>query len=368
MPAKSYPSAPAPSSSTAAPATVPTRLCALSEADKGKTSNEQLIARVEATRFDPANPPPVEPWIFKLADIECLHAGNLAVVVAALKSGKSSTMAAMMSCLIGHADQDYLGFSANPDVTGTVLVFDTEQSRGDHFRLMSSVLRRAGLDKAPSRFASFSLLLESPADRLIAVCHLARKAAAEPAGLAAIFIDGVADLAMDVNALDESTAVVDTLHKLATETRCVIITALHLNPGSEKSRGHLGSQIERKAESVFNLRKEEDIITIVCKPARRQEITADKAPRFKWDHDAGMFMSTASKAASTDDKRRAELSEIADEVFAERPELRWKDLTEAIKSARGGVPSTIEKRIKDMKRLGVIRWAGNGLYMKGGCP
>ncbi len=360
MPAKPY--SPKPSS----PSAIDERRSAFTDADKEKTFKEQLIARIESTRFDPNNPPPVEPWIYKLADIECLHAGNLAVVVAALKSGKSSTMAAMMGGLIGDASRDYLGFTANPAVTGSILVFDTEQSRGDHFRLMSSVLRRAGLEQAPSRFASYSLLLESPADRLIAVCHMARKAAAEPGGLSAIFIDGVADLALDVNSLEEATATVDTLHKLATETRCVIIVALHLNPGSEKSRGHLGSQIERKAESVFNLRKEEDIITILCKPARRQEITAEKAPRFKWNHEEEMFLSTESKAASADDKRRAELIEIADEVFANRTELRWKELGEAIKSARGGVPSTIEKRIKDMKRLGVIRWAGKGLYVKGG--
>lgn len=79
-----------------------------------------------------------------------------------------------------------------------------------------------------------------------------------------------------------------------------------------------------------------------------------------------MHLLTASKASADDDKKRADLSELAGEVFGDRSQLRWKDLSDGIKSARGGASSTIEKRINEMKRLGVIRWAGNGTYMKGG--
>ena len=45
---------------------------------------------------------------------------------------------------------------------------------------------------------------------------------------------------------------------IATEQNAVVVTVLHENPNSEygKTRGHLGSQLERKAESNLRLQKD----------------------------------------------------------------------------------------------------------------
>lgn len=51
--------------------------------------HEQLVASVESTRFHPDNPPPEEPWAFKLAGVEVAHCGNIITVAAAVKSGKA---------------------------------------------------------------------------------------------------------------------------------------------------------------------------------------------------------------------------------------------------------------------------------------
>lgn len=324
----------------------------------------KLVARVEATRFDPANPPPIEPWAFKLAGVAVAHSGNLITIAAALKSGKSSVIAAMIASMMGEGDRDYLGFSgSNPDGKA-VLHFDTEQSRGDHYQMMMRALRRAGITTPPAWFFSYSLLTLSPQERRIAIDEMARHVA-KTQGLHSIFIDGVADLALDVNDLTEASSLVADLHLLATETACVIANALHHNPGGEKTRGHLGSQIERKSESVLVLRKDGDAISVSCKPARRAEISDANAPRFTWDTEAGMHLLAQSKAASADERKRIELGELADEVFGEHQSLRWVALHDGIKAARGGVKSTVEGKIKEMKRLGVIRWSGGGLYVKG---
>jgi len=324
----------------------------------------RLIARVEATRFDPANPPPVEPWVFKLAGVEVAHSGNLITIAAALKSGKSSVIAAMIASMMGEAERDYLGFTgSNPDAKA-VLHFDTEQSRGDHYQMMMRALRRADITTPPGWFFSYSLLTLSPLERRTAINEMARHAA-KTTGLHSIFIDGVADLVLDVNDLAEAGSLVAELHLLATETACVIANALHHNPGGEKTRGHLGSQIERKSESVLVLRKDDAVISVSCKPARRAEISDANAPRFTWDVHAGMHLLAQSKAASADERKRLELGELADEVFGDNQTLRWTAIQEGIKSARGGAKSTIEGKIKDMKRLDVIRSAGGGLYAKG---
>ena len=356
MPVKSYPDANPPDPAEKVP-----------DESVAAPFPEKLVARVEATRFDPDHPPPDEPWAFQLAGVEIAHSGNLITIAAAIKSGKSSVIAAMIASMMGGEDRDYLGLTgSNPDAKA-VLHYDTEQSRGDHYHMMMRTLRRADLDAPPAWFASYSLTSLDPLERRSAIYAMARKVAAD-GGLHSLFIDGVADLVYDVNDLAEACSLVAELHQLATDTGCVIITALHHNPGGEKTRGHLGSQIERKSESVLVLRKDGETISISCKPARRQEVSDDKAPRFTWSQDAGMHVSTQSKAASADERKFAELMELADEVFGDRSELRWTDIQDGIKSARGGAKSTIEKRIADMKRLGVIRFAGGGLYAKGGRP
>jgi len=363
MPVKSYSDSPAPDPHGASPtgAHVP------GEAPGAPAAipfPEKLVARVESTRFDPANPPPVEPWAFKLAGVEVAHSGNLVTIAAAVKSGKSSVISAMIASMMGAAGRDYLALDgSNPDGKA-VLHYDTEQSRGDHYHMMMRALRRADLATPPSWFSSYSLTLLDPSERRAAIGAMARKAAAS-GGLHSLFIDGVADLVFDVNDLAEACGLVAELHQLATETGCVIVTALHHNPGGEKTRGHLGSQIERKSESVLVLRKDGETISISCKPARRQEVSDDKAPRFSWDTAAGMHLLTQSKATAADDRKRTELAELAEEIFAGKLSLRWTEMSDAIKAARGGANSTIEKRIKDMKRLGVIRFAGAGSYAKG---
>jgi hypothetical protein len=144
----------------------------------------------------------------------------------------------------------------------------------------------------------------------------------------------------------------------------VIVTALHHNPGGEKTRGHLGSQIERKSESVLFLRKEGETISISCKPARRQEISGNKAPCFAWNNQASMHLLTQSKAATADDRKRMELRTLADEVFGGHTHLKWVALKDAIMAARDCSQNTASNRINEMKKLGVIKQSILGNYEK----
>jgi hypothetical protein len=66
-----------------------------------------------------------------------------------------------------------------------------------------------------------------------------------------VVIDGIADLQRNTNDLEESDALVAELMALSTQTNTHIVCVLHTNPGSDKARGHLGSSLQRKAESVL---------------------------------------------------------------------------------------------------------------------
>lgn len=66
-----------------------------------------------------------------------------------------------------------------------------------------------------------------------------------------VVIDGIADLQHNTNDLEESERIITRLMALSTEYRCHIMSVLHTNPNSDKARGHTGSALQRKAETVM---------------------------------------------------------------------------------------------------------------------
>lgn len=86
-----------------------------------------------------------------------------------------------------------------------------------------------------------------------------------------VVIDGVADLVSDVNNLEESSAIVQKIMAWTTIYNCHIVTVIHSNNGSDKPTGHLGSFLEKKAETQIQLSRDENklgAITVSCKRSR----------------------------------------------------------------------------------------------------
>ena len=86
-----------------------------------------------------------------------------------------------------------------------------------------------------------------------------------------VVIDGVADLVSDANNLEESSAIVQKIMAWTTIYNCHIVTVIHSNNGSDKPTGHLGSFLEKKAETQIQLSRDENklgAITVSCKRSR----------------------------------------------------------------------------------------------------
>ena len=77
-----------------------------------------------------------------------------------------------------------------------------------------------------------------------------------------VVIDGIADLQRNTNDLEESDALVTELMALSTLAQTHILCVLHTNPGSDKARGHLGSSLQRKAETVLFVHRVGDVSVV----------------------------------------------------------------------------------------------------------
>lgn len=277
-------------------------------------SSNKLSEMLAARQFNySVHPEPVRE-VYTCAGVPIATPGNLVAITAQAKSGKSAVISAMMSsAMTDDSTIDALGFgSANPDGWGIIHI-DTEQSPFDHWCLVARAIKRAGLNAAPEWLRSYCLTGLSIADTNAALELLLAETAAKFGGVHSVFVDGTADLCNNVNDPEEANGLVAKLHALAIKYQCPIINVLHLNPGSnEKSRGHLGSQLERKAETNLVIEKVMDVSQLSSTKQRRAPILPGQGPRFKWSDEKKMHVSTnESLPTPTKTKRVAVTSKSA---------------------------------------------------------
>ena len=200
--------------------------------------------------------------------------------------------------------------------------------------------------------------------RVVSVTEATKAGAEQHGGVHSVLIDGIADLVADVNDPGECNAFVAELHDTAIKHDCPIVGVIHFNPGSEKSRGHLGSQVERKAETNLALEKDADETTVIYSTKnRRAGIPKSHGPRFRFSVEAGMHITIESRQSAKDAERRETLLALAQDVFADRPSMRYSDLQTTVKKLLTVSDRTAERKVAEMRRLTVIKPSVAGLFV-----
>lgn len=199
--------------------------------------------RVGIHRVDLANELDEPEPIVSMSGLTVLSRGNLSAVVGEAKSKKTFLCSAMVGGLLSAAG--YLGFDAREK---QVLWVDTEQSEAHVQRTQKRVHIISCMDctQNSDNLQVLTLRELEPKARMGIVLD-----AIELYRPDLVVIDGVADLQYNTNDLEESEHLVNKLMSLSTEYRNHILCVLHTNPNSDKARGHIGSALQRKSETVF---------------------------------------------------------------------------------------------------------------------
>ena len=177
--------------------------------------------------------------------------GNISAICGEAKSKKTFLTSALVASAMAIPYSKLNNFSnVDKDMDMNVLWVDTEQGERHVRKVIDRISEMTGakLGGAVSepRLTTLQLRELSPMERyetmIKAINHFRYDL---------IVIDGIADLQRNTNDLEESDALVGALMALSTKTNTHIIFVLHTNPGSDKARGHLGSSLQRKAETVL---------------------------------------------------------------------------------------------------------------------
>ena len=173
--------------------------------------------------------------------------GNISAVVGAAKSKKTFLCTALVGGLL--ADKGDFGITPR---LAKVLWVDTEQSVLHARKVVERIHRLAGWSEDSNNGLLHTLTLrevepKARAEILYMAIELYRPTL--------VIVDGISDLMYNTNDIAESESIVGKLMALSTDFNCHILCVLHTNPDSDKARGHIGSTLQRKAETVLFVHK-----------------------------------------------------------------------------------------------------------------
>lgn len=342
---------------------------------KLESSNDYEFEIVrERTAFDPSKPPPKPIHVLFFKGKAACSEGNLAVLQGPTKAGKSGVISAIGgACLAEFHDisgdemGDTLGFLADfttsPNTQPAVLHLDTEQSAAHHFASIKRMEKRSGSKIPPIGFYSHYLTELGIEDRKRFLSDYLQTLKEGNESPALILLDGVADFCQDVNSIAEANELVRWLHRLAVKYECVILCVIHENPGTDigKTRGHLGSELARKAETTFRVEKKEGKALLWVHESRVMEIPKTDGLCFAWDDKKGMHATVGDVREIQNSAKRAEFQEEVSDIFSgsESP-FTFTELSNRIRQKLDASPSTAKRRIKDWVRLQLIEKVEGG--------
>lgn len=319
------------------------------------------MSALKSCELDFNNPPPVAQMIVSVNDVPLGTQGNLLCITGGEGTGKSNYVAALIAGAVKPENAegiDTLGVSIEGNPKGkAVLFYDTEQSEVQLYKNVSTLLRRCGRDTMPEWFKAYCLTGMSRKERLKSIVLSMDKFHYQYGGIHLVVIDGIADLIRCANDEAESIAVVEELYRLAGIYNTCIVTVLHFIPNGLKLRGHLGSELQRKAAAILSIEKDTKPAVSVVKALKVRDGSPLDVPlmQFAWDKEKAMHTYLGEKPKEEKDRRKEEeLVAVARELFSRKRFIGYMELSEELQAAFEVKERTAKSYIRFMREKEII--------------
>lgn len=292
--------------------------------------------------------PEPEP-VIRQGDVNMCTIGNFSCITGQAKSRKTFLITAMVGAFL--CPDEYMGMNGTTD-SGIVLYIDTEQAISHVHRVIRRIHRIAGFptDKNDKRLKVLCLRELEPVKRRKAV-----EIAMQKVKPIICVIDGVADLMEDTNSNLESVSIASLLLRLTSQYNCHIITALHTNPNSDRARGHIGSEITRKAETVVNITKDGNNSVVKAAFCRDMDI-----------QDFAFFINNQGLPELTDipnvTHKTAKLDTLFSQIIPLPNTILYADLVEKVVTEGKVKERQAKRKIKSAVDEGILEINNAGFY------
>ncbi len=274
------------------------------------------------------------------------HEGDFSLVIGKAKAKKTFYLSSIIAASICRKKILDKIEATRPEGKTGVLYFDTEQSQYSVSKVLKRIERLAEYSedhKLPNDFRVYGLRKYHFLERLNVIEHAINSFNSETNQLRFVVIDGARDLVSSINDEEQATKLSSKLMQWSEDYKIHIIVVLHQNKGNDYARGHLGTELVNKAETVFTVERQssESDTSIVKFTDTRGETPPDFA--FYID-DNGLPQLDADWQPSISQKAKKQNIDVlssfkdndyikfAETVFTGSEKLKYKDLQEKIKS------------------------------------
>lgn len=331
----------------------------------------QTMMMLRSCEIDYDNPPDASKSVIAVNGVPLGTQDNLFCITGGEGTGKSNYIAAILAGTLGAERLDAeqtLGLEVTPNPKGlAVLHYDTEQSEAQLHKNLGKTLRRASLTAVPEFYHSLYLASLSRKDRLKLIRESMDLFHHKHGGIHLVVIDGIADLIRSANDETESIAILDELYRLAGIYNTCIICVLHFVPNGIKLRGHIGSELQRKAAGILSIEKDENPEYSVVKALKVRDGSPLDVPMtlFGWDKALDMHVYRGEKSKEDKDKRKSnELHAVIRGAFCSATRLSYQQLCEILMRELDIKDRTAKKYIAYMKEQDILIQDSQGNYQQ----
>jgi archaellum biogenesis ATPase FlaH len=318
------------------------------------------MAILKPCEIDFTNPPIKSEMLVSINGVPLGTQGNLLGITGGEGTGKSSYVGSLIAGTVRQSEKvDTLGTVIQQNSDGkAVLLYDTEQSEVQLYKNIANILKRGKLDAMPPYFKAYYLTSMSRKERMQAIVYSMDRFYYQFNGIQTVVIDGIADLVRCANDEAESIEVIDELYRLAGIYKTCIVCVLHFVPSGMKLRGHLGSELQRKAAAILSIERDEYRQQVsVVKALKVRDGSPLDVPliQFEWNRKLQMHTFTGEKPKEEKDRRKEEeLTNVAKTVFNRQRCYSYADLCEQIQSILDVRERTAKSYIKFMRDREII--------------
>ena len=210
----------------------------------------QKLSDYEIKALDKIPPPEVA---LRIDDAIIGTLGNILSIIGKAKSRKSFFIGMAVSAAVSSDNVISVLKNELPTHQRRVLYFDTEQGKYHVQLALKRICKIVGV-ATPQNLNVYGLRALTPYERM----ELIEYAIYNTPELGIVFIDGIKDLITSINDEEQATMIVSKLMKWSEEKNILITIVLHQNKSDTNARGHIGTEINNKAETVLSVSKSTD--------------------------------------------------------------------------------------------------------------
>jgi hypothetical protein len=211
------------------------------------------ISADDLYRVNPLSELTPPPSVCKISNCPTLTTGNFAMINGKAKSGKTFFIGAIVAACINNSLQLGNIKGCLPVDKRNILYFDTEQSEHDVNCSIKRIQQLAGYPSSGNLLA-YGIRPLSTEQR---VEFIIDKAMTFRETCSLIIIDGIRDLLSEgINDEKGATKTIENFMMMTAKLNCCIIAVLHQNKTDMKARGHIGTELINKSETIISIVKD----------------------------------------------------------------------------------------------------------------